>query len=100
MSRERVRETRIVPPGTKPLRYSSHQSPDKFFKLPPSAVGSDLPERSLHDVAIYDKNFKKLVSLLNVAEEGPVHVVGKVYAEEILDDPYRKLDVLYILKMH
>jgi len=66
----------------KPAKYSEYLPVGKVFSL---AEIDDLPERDLHDVEVYSKDFQKLTNLLNVNEEGPFHIFGVVYPE---DDPY------------
>lgn len=82
---------RTRPPGrgtptsdqiSKPAKYSLHQPASKLFKLPPRGV---FPERDLHNVEVYSKDYKKLTNLLNVSQEGPFHVFGVIYSQ---DDQY------------
>ena len=75
-------------PVSKPSKYSEYLPVAKVFRV---AEPDNLPERDLHDVEVYSKDFQKLTNLLNVNEEGPFHIFGVVYEQ---DDPYdnRKFD--------
>lgn len=72
-------------PVTKPAKYSGYISAAKVFKLAENDSGEDLPERNLHNVEVYSKDFQKLKNLLHVTEEGPFHIFGLMNAQ---DDPH------------
>jgi hypothetical protein len=67
---------------TKPAKYSEYLPAAKVFAL---AEIDNLPERDLHGVEVYSKDFRKLTNLLNANEEGSFHIFGVVYPQ---DDPY------------
>ena len=85
MGRTRPQPGRGTPTGehiTKPAKYSHHLQASKLFKLPPRGK---FPERDLHNVEVYTKDYKKLTNLLNVSQQGPFHVFGVIYSR---DDQY------------
>lgn len=78
------------PSGTKPSKYSGYLPVAKVFK---PASADSLPERDLHDVEVYSKDFQKLKNLLNVNEEGPFHIFGIVYPQDGPDENCRFQDL-------